>query len=57
MRATFAWLTAALEKPTEASAEQLALNAIRSQLEPLRDQAAEIDPSTRRRFGVLPRQV
>jgi S-formylglutathione hydrolase len=57
MRATFAWLTAALEKPTETTAEQLALDAIRSQLEPLRNQAAEVDPTTRRRFGVLPRQV
>jgi len=56
MRATYAWLTTALaaQTPTEPTPEQLALDAIRAQLEPLRDQAAASDPATRRRFGVLP---
>jgi S-formylglutathione hydrolase len=54
MRATYAWLTSALAAPAEPSPEQLALDAIRAQLEPLRDQAAASDPTTRRRFGVLP---
>jgi S-formylglutathione hydrolase len=53
MRATYAWLTAALAAAAEPAPEQLALDAIRAQLEPLRDQAAASDPSTRRRFGVL----
>lgn len=51
MRATFAWLSAALGPPPP---EDPALNAIRAQLEPLRDQASASDPATRRRFGVLP---
>jgi S-formylglutathione hydrolase len=54
MRATYAWLTTALSTPAEPSPEQLALDAIRAQLEPLRDQAAASDPTTGRRFGVLP---
>jgi S-formylglutathione hydrolase len=56
MRATYRWLGAALDArtPAEPTAEQLALDAIRAQLEPLRDQAAASDPTTRRRFGVLP---
>jgi S-formylglutathione hydrolase len=56
MRATYAWLSAvfAAQTPAEPAAEQLALDAIRAQLEPMRSQAAESDPSTRRRFGVLP---
>lgn len=56
MRATYVWLSAALHVRTlaEPVAEQLALHAIRAQLEPLRDQAAAADPTTRRRFGVLP---
>ena len=53
MRAAYAWLTAALQSPTE----QPAWSAIRAQIEPLRDQAAASDPTTRRRFGVLPGQV
>ncbi len=56
MRAMFAWLSAALQ-PSESTAEQAALDAIRAQLEPLREQAAASDPTTRRRFGVLPGQV
>jgi S-formylglutathione hydrolase len=56
MRATYAWLTAALAwPPSEPSAEQVALDAIRAQLEPLRNQAAAADPTAQRRFGVLPR--
>jgi S-formylglutathione hydrolase len=54
MRATYAWLTTALSTPAEPSPEQLALDSIRAQLEPLRDQAAASDPTTGRRFGVLP---
>jgi len=56
MRATYAWLSAALaaRTPGEPSAEDLALQAIRAQLEPLRDQAAVSDATARRRFGVLP---
>jgi S-formylglutathione hydrolase len=54
MRATYAWLTDVLKRPTEPSPEQVALNAIRGQLEPLRDQASTSDPTARRRFGVLP---
>ncbi len=51
MRATFAWLSAALAQP---AAEDPSFDAMRAQLEPLRDQAAASDPTTRRRFGVLP---
>jgi S-formylglutathione hydrolase len=54
MRATYIWLSAALAVETPPGPEQLALDAIRAQLEPLRDQAAASDPTTRRRFGVLP---
>jgi S-formylglutathione hydrolase len=56
MRATYVWLSAALDARTLAgpTPEELALRAIRAQLEPLRDQAAASDPATRRRFGVLP---
>jgi S-formylglutathione hydrolase len=56
MRATYVWLSAALaaQSNAEPALEQLALNAIRAQLEPLRDQAAMADSTTRRRFGVLP---
>jgi S-formylglutathione hydrolase len=58
MRATYIWLSAALSAPpAEPSTEQLALDAIRAQLAPLRDQAAATDPTARRRFGVLPGQV
>jgi S-formylglutathione hydrolase len=55
MRATYAWLSAALgaRTPAAPTPEQIALDAIRAQLEPLRNQAAASDPSTRRRFGVL----
>jgi S-formylglutathione hydrolase len=55
MRATYGWLSAVLNArtPAEPTAEQLALDAIRAQLEPLRDLAAASDPATRRRFGVL----
>jgi S-formylglutathione hydrolase len=55
MRATYAWLSAVLNERTlgEPSAEQLTLDAIRAQIEPLREQAAASDPATRRRFGVL----
>jgi S-formylglutathione hydrolase len=55
MRATCAWVSAALTAQTaaEPTPEELALEAIRTQLEPLRDQAAASDPTTRRRFGVL----
>jgi hypothetical protein len=56
MRATYAWVSAALAAQTaaEPTAEEMALEAIRAQLEPLRDRAAASDPTTRRRFGVLP---
>ena len=56
MRATYVWLSAAFaaRTPVEPGAEQVALDAIRAQLEPLRDQAAASDPTTRRRLGVLP---
>jgi S-formylglutathione hydrolase len=56
MRATYGWLSAVLNarSPAEPTAEQLALDAIRAQLEPLRDLAAASDPTARRRFGVLP---
>jgi len=59
MRATYAWLSAALHARTlaEPTPEQLALDAIRAQIEPLREQAAASDPTTTRRFGVLPGQV
>jgi S-formylglutathione hydrolase len=55
MRATYLWLSAALGARTaaEPTQEQVALDAIRAQLEPLRDQAAASDPTARRRFGVL----
>jgi len=54
MRATYAWVSAALAAQTaaEPTAEEMALEAIRAQLEPLRDRAAASDPTTRRRFGV-----
>jgi S-formylglutathione hydrolase len=56
MRATYVWLSGALNARTlaEPTAEELALNTIRAQLEPLRDRAAASDATTRRRFGVLP---
>jgi S-formylglutathione hydrolase len=59
MRSTYVWLSAALNARTlaEPTAEELALKAIRAQIEPLRDRAAASDPTARRRFGVLPRQV
>jgi len=59
MRAAYVWLSAALSARTlaEPTAEQNALQAIRAQIGPLRDQAAASDPTTRRRFGVLPGQV
>jgi S-formylglutathione hydrolase len=59
MRATYVWLSAALgaRTPAEPSAEELALRAIRAQIEPLRARAAESDPTARRRFGVLPGSV
>ena len=54
MRATFAWVSAAIAPPpVEPSPEQRALDAIRAQLEPLRDQAALSDPTARRKFGIL----
>ncbi|HML17278.1 MAG TPA: alpha/beta hydrolase-fold protein [Bryobacteraceae bacterium] len=53
MRAAFAWLTAVLAAPAEPTAEDRALDAIRAQLQPLRDQAAASDPTVARRFGVL----
>jgi hypothetical protein len=56
MRATYAWLTAALGAPAQPTPEQLALDAIRAQLDPLRERAALSDPSTRRKFGILPGQ-
>jgi S-formylglutathione hydrolase len=58
MRATYAWLSAVLaaQKTSEPSAEQIAFNAIRAQLDPLRERAALSDPSTRRKFGILPGQ-
>lgn len=57
MKATFEWLTAvfAARVPTAASPEQVAFDAIRAQLDPLRDKAAVSDPTAWRRFGVLPR--
>ena len=56
VQVTGAWLSAALDARTlaEPTPEELALRAIRAQLEPVRDQAAASDPATRRRFGVLP---
>lgn len=53
MRAMFAWLSAALAGPAKPSAEDEALNAIREQLKPLRDQAAASDPTVHRKFGIL----
>lgn len=57
MRATYAWLSAVLGTPVEPGAEDQALNAIRAQLQPLRDHAAESDPTVHRRFGILPRDL
>jgi S-formylglutathione hydrolase len=59
MRAAHVWLSAALNARTvaEPTAEQIALDAIRAQIELLRDQAGVSDPTARRRFGVLPGQV
>lgn len=59
MRATYSWLSDVLRArtPAERSAEQVALDAIRAQIEPLRDKAAASDPTARRRFGVLPGSV
>ena len=49
MRAMYSWITVALRPEPE----DVAFRAVRAQLEPLRDQAATSDPTTRRRFGVL----
>ncbi|HEV1288353.1 MAG TPA: alpha/beta hydrolase-fold protein [Bryobacteraceae bacterium] len=59
MRAKYVWLSAALgaRTPAEPAAEQLALNAIRAQIEPLRERAAASDSTTLRRFGILPGSV
>jgi S-formylglutathione hydrolase len=55
MRAAFAWLSAELTgTAAEPSAEERALHAMRAQLQPLRDQAARLDPTAHRRFGILP---
>ncbi len=55
MRETFAWVSAVLTAKAEAepSAEEAALNAMRAQLQPLRDQAAVTDSTAHRRFGVI----
>ena len=56
MRATYAWLSAVLSAPAEPGAEDQVLNAVRAQLQPLRDQIATSDPTVHRKFGVLPRE-
>ncbi len=55
MRDTFAWVSAVLsQKAGEPSPEELAIRAMRAQMEPAREQAAAADQATRRRFGRLP---
>ena len=51
MKAMFEWTGAALKDPTAPDDEFL--RTIRAQLKPLRDQAAQTDETTHRRFGVL----
>ena len=55
MHATYAWLSAVLraDPAAEPSAEDRALQAMREQLQPLRDQAAQLDPTAKRRFARL----
>ena len=56
MRAMFSWLGSVLAERSSAelTPEEQALNAMRGQLQPLRDQAAMVDPTAKRRFGILP---
>ena len=51
MRDAFVWTGAALAGPPVRDAF---LRTIRAQLAPIREQAAATDPTTNRRFGVLP---
>jgi S-formylglutathione hydrolase len=55
MRAMFAWLSAVLTAKAVPSDAERAFSAIREQLQSVREKAVAVDPSTRRRFGVLPR--
>ena len=56
LRAALAWLSAVLTRPTvvEPTPEERALDTLRAALQPLRDQAAAVDPTALRRFGILP---
>ncbi|HLK46659.1 MAG TPA: alpha/beta hydrolase-fold protein [Bryobacteraceae bacterium] len=55
MHATYAWLSAVVrfDRSAEPSPEDRALQALRQQLQPVRDQAAQSDPTTYRRLGRL----
>jgi len=56
MRDTFAWLSAVLAEPPAApSPEQVALDTMRAQLQPIHNDAAASDPTARRRYGVMQR--
>lgn len=55
IREAFAWLGAVLRRAEEGSAgEDAAIRALRAHLEQARAKAAEQDPTTLRRYGVLP---
>lgn len=55
MRAMFEWVSAVLSaRDDEPSREQRALQAMRDGLQAAREQAAAVDSTVRRRFGVLP---
>jgi S-formylglutathione hydrolase len=56
MRAMFAWLSGVLTATAEPSDEERAFGAVRGQLRSMRERAAAVDPTTNRRFGVLPRE-
>jgi S-formylglutathione hydrolase len=56
MRAMFAWLSGVLTATGEPTEEERAFDAVRGQLQSMREKAAAVDPTTNRRFGVLPRE-
>jgi S-formylglutathione hydrolase len=53
--AMFRWLSAVLTAADEPGDEERAFSEIRGQLQAMRERAAAVDPTTARRFGVLPR--
>jgi len=56
LRAMFAWLSAVLTATGEPSNEERTFRAVKEQLRSVREKATAVDPTTGRRFGVLPRE-